>query len=85
MFHMWKVKNISAGPGMVASRAVNRYRFFGIDTFETESILGFETFDTFDTDKEKMIYHFHIYSKFFSQLQLQGITSSVSVAVLYLY
>jgi hypothetical protein len=40
-------------------RAVNRYRFFGIDTFETESILGFETFktfDTFDTDKEKTIF-----------------------------
>jgi hypothetical protein len=39
-------------------RAVNRYRFFGIDTFETESILGFETFDTFDTDKEKRFFIF---------------------------
>jgi hypothetical protein len=69
----------------MAIRAVNRYRFFGIDTFETESILvfeTFETFDTFDTDKEKTIFHFYIYSKFFSQLQLQRITSSV--AVLYL-
>jgi hypothetical protein len=35
----------------LGARAVNRYRFFGIDTFETELILGFETFDTFDTDK----------------------------------
>jgi hypothetical protein len=32
---------------------------------------------------KKTIFHFQIYPKFFSQLQLQGITSSV--AVLYLY
>jgi hypothetical protein len=81
-FAFLRVKNnfrrLKIGPQEVLfllSRTVNRYRFFDIDTFETESILGFETFetfDTFDTDEEKTIFHFHIYSKFFSQLHLKG-------------